>query len=299
MKSTQKSFVKLPGPINLNDDSSDEEEETKQKITSILKRQTPKSSKNSRITPNKTPKTEVELSSISMSPKNYVTPQRKTQKEINSSFTPLSPVPTPKQQVDKMLSTSAIQHDEKTNYSRILRNKSPVFARNTHESSIGETYRRVYHENRSENQKLLHQKSQLEMKYRRIKLENQQLLAKQREENIKGENMIPEEIERKKRKIENAESKLKSLQKAQESNEKFKEISRIHKKVNAEKQQINEANDVLKVLNGIMAYSVKEFDIENIINMNEFNGEVGEKMKELLYEFKKVIPVLDINIDIE
>ena len=297
MKSTQKSFVKLPGPINLNDDSSDEEEETKQKISSILKHQTPKSSKKINSTPNKTPKTEVELSSISMSPKNLVTPKRKTQKEMNSSFTPLSPVPTPKQQVDKMLSTSVIQHDEKTNYSRILKNKSPVFARNTHESSIGETYRRIYRENRSENQKLLHQKNQLEIKYRRIKLENKQLLAKQREENIKGANKIPEEIERKKRKVENAENKLKSLQNEQESNEKFIEISRIHEKVNAEKQQINETNNVLKVLNSIMAYSVKEYDIENIINMNEFNGEVGEKMKELLCEFKKVIPVLDIDIE--
>ena len=100
-----------------------------------------------------------------------------------------------------------------------------------------------------------------------------------------------------KKKVAKVEGKLRMLQEEQMMDEKYKEIARIHEKVGVEHAQFKEVKSIMEVLNSIMSYSVKDYDIDNIIHTNEFHGEVGEKMKELLCELRRAIPVLDTDLE--
>ena len=301
MSTSGKSFVKLPGPINLGDDSDDEINNSKQKSSmkktnSILKNQTPKieSSKQPNKTPKQSPQTEITLSPMGYSPENMKTPTKMTRKS-DSLFTPNSPVPTPKQQEERLKTTTMTFHDETKNYSTILKHKSPVVAKNTQEASIGETYRKLYHERKAENQSLLHKKSQLEVYYRKSKLENQQLLARQRESNTKLEEASPRDIEKFEKKILKAEEKMNMKKLQQSANSQYKEIVRINQKVrdirNSEKQVL----EGLSTLNSLMSYSLRDSDIDNILLTNKFEGEIGAKFSQFLLSLQECLPKLEKN----
>ena len=302
MSTSGKSFVKLHGPINLGDDSDDENNDNKQnsstkKTKIILKNETPKieNSKQQQIkTPQQSPQTEIKLSPMGYSPENLKTPTKLTRKN-DSLFTPNSPVPTPKQQEDRLKTTSMTIHDETKNYSTILKHKSPVVAKNTQEASLGETYRKLYYERKAENQNLLHKKSQLEVYLRKSKLENQQLLARQRESNSKLEEASPRDIEKYEKRIMKAEEKMNLKKLQQTSNSQFKEIVRINQKAkdvrNSEKQIV----EGLTTLNSLMTYSLRESDIDNILLTNQFDGEIGAKFSQFLLSLQECIPKLEKN----
>ena len=293
---SSKGFVKLPGPINFNDDDSDDEipnqQKNPQKKDSFSKIQTPKLStpRNTKTIGERSPQTEVMLSPMSFSPQNISTPKRNN----NSLFTPNSPVPTPKQQENILItSTLTTFHDETKNYSTIFKNQSPVVASNTNDASIGETYRKLYYQRRTENLDLLHKRSQLELYLRRSKLENQQLLARQRESNQKLEEASPRDIKKHEQRIKKAEDKLKVKRIQQETDPTFAEIVRIKQKVRDFKQEEQQVVDGLVILNSLMSYTLQDSDIENILMTNRFQGEIGKKFTEFLLTLQKAIPKLE------
>ena len=294
--SGNQSFVKLPGPINLDEDSEDEKNtnSTQQRKSSLATNQTPKTRtpKTPHEIPEQSPKTEVMLSPMSFSPEKLSTPQRKSRMN-DSLFTPNSPIPTPKQQEDRLKTSTMTFHDETKNYSTILKNKSPVVAKNTKEASFGETYRKLYYQRKSENQSLLHKKSQLEVYLRRSKLENQQLLARQRESNKKLQEASPRDIEKYEKRIQKAEEKLKTRKMQQELNPNFLEIVRINQKVQQTKESEKHVVDGLTILNSLMSYSLQKSDIDNILSTNSFEGEIGQKFCEFLRSLQAAIPKLE------
>lgn len=284
------SFVKLPGPIDFVDSSDDDlfivNTVSKNNSSKKEKKKTPKSKSKIKQTEQKTPRTEINpptLVSIRLSPQ-QVTPKNSPFKNTNSSsFIPKSPVPSPKQQSQRLQSSLFKISEDTRNYSSILKQKSPIVASNTEEATIEETYRQLYNSKRDKNKVLMHQKLELERKLRRSKLEYQKRLANQRDTNRNLQTMSSSDLQSDKESLKNIQEQLKQTQYKIETDEKYTGLQFLREEAKLNRNSIQNTKEIIESLDRVLQFSpLNKLDFQPILTTFEYSNEIGEKLQTLV-----------------